>query len=176
MLTRAALPTGGATRFASGGGCGSIRSDPYCPLSATVAAGTTGRVTAHTAVSTLRIVRTARGLTQERLALLAGLSRSTVSRVETGIEVPSLRTVRRLAAVLDWPAADLFPLDDRERRARQPMPRVVALHRERGRVKRTDSWAEHQRGVVYTLRDGKISRYEEHQTKAEALEAVGLRE
>jgi hypothetical protein len=31
-------------------------------------------------------------------------------------------------------------------------------------------------GAVYTLRDGKIVRYEQFQSKAEALEAAGLRE
>jgi ketosteroid isomerase-like protein len=52
--------------------------------------------------------------------------------------------------------------------------RVVVLHRERGRVKGTDSWTEHQRGVVYTVRGRRITRYEEHQGRVEALGAAGL--
>jgi ketosteroid isomerase-like protein len=54
--------------------------------------------------------------------------------------------------------------------------RVVVVQRERGRMKGTDAWAEHRRGVVYTLRQGKILRYEEHQDRQAALEAVGLAE
>ncbi len=54
--------------------------------------------------------------------------------------------------------------------------RVVALMRERGKMKGSDTWVEHQVGVLFTLRDGRITRYEEYQDKAGALEAAGLRE
>jgi ketosteroid isomerase-like protein len=54
--------------------------------------------------------------------------------------------------------------------------RVVVMQRERGRIRGTGAWVEHQRGVVYTVRNGKITRYEEHHDRAQALEAVGLRE
>jgi uncharacterized protein len=48
--------------------------------------------------------------------------------------------------------------------------RVVALMRERGKMKGSDTWVEHQVGVLFTLRDGRITRYEEYQDKAGALE------
>lgn len=74
---------------------------------------TTGGVTAsaQTDAPTLRLVRVMRGLSQAQLADRAGLSRSTVSRIETGAETPNLRTVRQLARALSWPADDLFALD-----------------------------------------------------------------
>jgi ketosteroid isomerase-like protein len=48
--------------------------------------------------------------------------------------------------------------------------------RERGRIKGTDTWFEHERGAVYTVRDGTVVRYEEHFDLAAALEATGLSE
>ncbi|HEX3263401.1 MAG TPA: nuclear transport factor 2 family protein [Solirubrobacterales bacterium] len=53
---------------------------------------------------------------------------------------------------------------------------VVALMNERGKMKGSDTWVEHQVGVLFTLHDGRITRYEEYQDKAGALEAAGLRE
>jgi ketosteroid isomerase-like protein len=54
--------------------------------------------------------------------------------------------------------------------------RVVGLLRERGRMKGSDSWVEHVRGVVWTIRAGKVLRYDEYPTKQDALEAAGLTE
>ena len=54
--------------------------------------------------------------------------------------------------------------------------RVVALMREYGKVKGSDAWVEHQVGVLFTLRDGRITRYVEYRDKANALEAAGLPE
>ena len=70
--------------------------------------------TAQTDAPTLRLVRVMRGLSQAQLADRAGLSRSTVSRIETGAETPNLRTVRQLAHALSWPAHDLLDLDGQE--------------------------------------------------------------
>jgi ketosteroid isomerase-like protein len=53
---------------------------------------------------------------------------------------------------------------------------VVAVMRERGKLKGSDTWVEHARGVVYTVRDRRVVRYEEHEDPARALEAAGLRE
>ena len=47
---------------------------------------------------------------------------------------------------------------------------------ERGKLKGSDAWVEHPRGVVYTVRDQRVVRYEEHEDRAQALEAAGLRE
>jgi ketosteroid isomerase-like protein len=46
---------------------------------------------------------------------------------------------------------------------------------ERGKLKGSDTWVEHARGVVYTVRDQRVVRYEEHEDRARALEAAGLR-
>jgi ketosteroid isomerase-like protein len=54
--------------------------------------------------------------------------------------------------------------------------RVVGILRERGRMKGSDSWVEHVRGVVWTIRADKAVRYDEYPTKQEALEAAGLAE
>ena len=54
--------------------------------------------------------------------------------------------------------------------------RVVSVIRERGKLKDSDAWVEHTRGAVWTIRDRRIARYEEHQDRAEALEAAGLSE
>jgi uncharacterized protein len=53
---------------------------------------------------------------------------------------------------------------------------VVAVMRERGKIKGSESWTEHIRGVVWTVSDTRIAKYEEHQDRAAALEAAGLSE
>ena len=57
-----------------------------------------------------------------------------------------------------------------------PPDRVVSVIHERGRVKGSDGWVEHTRGAVWTIKDQRIVRYEEHQDRARAFEAVGLPE
>lgn len=59
--------------------------------------------------SALRVVRVARGFTQGQLAERAGLARPTISRLENDHEEPQHRTAQRLAAVLAWDVAALFP-------------------------------------------------------------------
>jgi ketosteroid isomerase-like protein len=54
--------------------------------------------------------------------------------------------------------------------------RVVAVIQERGKLKDSGTWVEHARGVVYTVRDLRVLRYEEHEDRAQALEAAGLSE
>ena len=53
---------------------------------------------------------------------------------------------------------------------------VVSVIRERGRLRDSEAWVEHTRGAVWTIRGHRIARYEEHQDRATALEAVGVRE
>jgi transcriptional regulator with XRE-family HTH domain len=48
----------------------------------------------------IRTCREARGLTQEQLALDAGMKRSYVSELERGLRNPTVRAVGRLANVL----------------------------------------------------------------------------
>ena len=56
----------------------------------------------------IRVLRTARGLTQERLAGKADLTTGFVNSVEHGRKVPSLTTILKLARALEVDAADLF--------------------------------------------------------------------
>ena len=53
---------------------------------------------------------------------------------------------------------------------------VVAVQRISGRAKASGIETELRYAVVYTIRDGKIVRGREYWERAEALEAVGLRE
>jgi len=55
----------------------------------------------------LRQRRTDAGLTQEQLALEAGLGRVFVSWLETGKKQPTFQTMRKLAAALQCKAADI---------------------------------------------------------------------
>lgn len=55
----------------------------------------------------IRALRVERGLTQEALALEAGMATSNVSRIENGQRQPSLRLLRRLAKALGTTAASL---------------------------------------------------------------------
>jgi ketosteroid isomerase-like protein len=53
---------------------------------------------------------------------------------------------------------------------------VVAVERFGGRAKLSGVETDQISGVVFTIRDGKIARCREYATRAEALEAAGLRE
>jgi ketosteroid isomerase-like protein len=54
--------------------------------------------------------------------------------------------------------------------------RVVTVIRERGKMKGSDAWVEHTRGAIWTIKDQRITRFEEHQDRAKAIEAAGLAE
>jgi len=64
-------------------------------------------------------------------------------------------------------AAELVDADD---------DRVVAVVRQRGRLRGAGSWVELRLGIVCTLAEGLIQRMEVFATPDEALEAAGLRE
>jgi ketosteroid isomerase-like protein len=53
---------------------------------------------------------------------------------------------------------------------------VVAVERFGGRAKLSGVETNQTSGVVFTIREGKIARCREYATRAEALEAAGLRE
>jgi transcriptional regulator with XRE-family HTH domain len=57
----------------------------------------------------LRRLRKEKGLSQAKLAVMAGLDPSTVSQIETGARRANTRTLERLAAALGAEVADLFP-------------------------------------------------------------------
>ena len=62
--------------------------------------------------SRLRVARQARGFSQQQLANMAGVSRQTVSAVESGISDPSLRVVLALASALGMRVEELFGSGD----------------------------------------------------------------
>jgi len=57
---------------------------------------------------TLRRLRVTKNLTQEQLGLEAGLRRTFISSLELGQKQPSLKTIQKLAAVLDLSLSKLF--------------------------------------------------------------------
>jgi transcriptional regulator with XRE-family HTH domain len=58
-------------------------------------------------------IRELRGeLAQEQLALAAGISTSTLSRIERGTYQPRLPTLRKIAAALGVPIGELVETDD----------------------------------------------------------------
>jgi transcriptional regulator with XRE-family HTH domain len=56
----------------------------------------------------LRRLRVRRGLSQEALAVDAGVDRSYVGRIERGVENPTVETLDRLAVALEVAAAELL--------------------------------------------------------------------
>jgi putative transcriptional regulator len=60
----------------------------------------------------IRTVRESQGMTQQDLAEEVGVRQPTVVRWEAGINEPSVTNGLRLARVLGWDIADLFPFVD----------------------------------------------------------------
>ena len=58
--------------------------------------------------SYLKLLRQARALTQQQLADRAGVNRSTIARLEAGVDVPFPTTVRKLGAALGLQPGELF--------------------------------------------------------------------
>ena len=56
----------------------------------------------------LRAAREKQGLTQEQLAVAAGSTAATISRLEGGVRPPTLETVSKLATALGLPMEALF--------------------------------------------------------------------
>lgn len=53
--------------------------------------------------------------------------------------------------------------------------RVLVVTTQRGRLRGTDSWVELHYGMVATVAEGRVSRYDIFATPAKALASVGLR-
>lgn len=68
----------------------------------------------------LRRLRVACGLSQERLALAAGIDRAYVGRVERGSENVTITTLEAMARALSVPVADLLVAPDPD--APPPLP------------------------------------------------------
>lgn len=60
----------------------------------------------------IRVARTKRGISQEGLADMAGLARSTMGIVERGEQSPSLQTITKVANALDMDLHKLFIFED----------------------------------------------------------------
>jgi len=61
----------------------------------------------------LKVARAEKGLSQEQLGLLAGVTRQTISSIETGQYNPSALLALVLARRLDKQVEDLFFLEDK---------------------------------------------------------------
>lgn len=60
----------------------------------------------------IRVARIKRGISQEGLADMAGLARSTMGIVERGEQSPSLQTITKVANALDMDLHRLFIFED----------------------------------------------------------------
>jgi len=58
----------------------------------------------------LRYLRNEQGLTQEDFSFKAGLHRTYVSQLERGLKSPSLKTIQKIARVLDISLTDFVSL------------------------------------------------------------------
>jgi transcriptional regulator with XRE-family HTH domain len=67
----------------------------------------------------LRDLREQQGLTRDAVSARAGISRSTLSRLESGLSVPTIETLLKLANSLDLPFPKLL---SRVVVLRQPIP------------------------------------------------------
>jgi XRE family transcriptional regulator, regulator of sulfur utilization len=59
-------------------------------------------------VSKLRALRIERGISQNQLSQMAGMSRSGLRHIESGVVLPSFANVLRLTSALNVPVAELL--------------------------------------------------------------------
>jgi transcriptional regulator with XRE-family HTH domain len=71
----------------------------------------------------LRKNRVERGLSQEKLAVDAGIDRTYVSSLERGLENPTVSVLDKLADALSIPVTDFFRLPSRGERPPKPLAR-----------------------------------------------------
>jgi transcriptional regulator with XRE-family HTH domain len=70
----------------------------------------------------LRRLRVERGLSQEALATDVGVGSSYVSRLERGLENPTIATLERLAKALNAEAWELLRIPAKNERRPKPLP------------------------------------------------------
>lgn len=70
----------------------------------------------------LRKLRVQRGLSQEILAVDAEIDRTYVSRLERGLENPTVAVLERLAEALDARIADFFTVPSSGEKPPKPLP------------------------------------------------------
>ncbi len=63
-------------------------------------------------VNSLKIQRAERGITQEELAEMVGVTRKTINTIERARFIPSTVIALRLARILRVPVEELFHLED----------------------------------------------------------------
>lgn len=64
--------------------------------------------------SVVRKYRRLKGITQEELAFATGIDASPIGKIERNEASPTVTTLARIAAALDFPLAELFQRDDDE--------------------------------------------------------------
>ncbi len=69
----------------------------------------------------LRRIRVQRGISQEALAVDAGIDRTYVSRLERGLENPTVRVLEQLAKALSTELIEFFVVPRRSDRPPQPL-------------------------------------------------------
>jgi ketosteroid isomerase-like protein len=74
----------------------------------------------------------------------------------------------------DWVGAYEEWTQDLERVIDAGGERVVAMTKQRGRLRGATTWVEMRYGIVYAVKGGQIQRAEAYSDQKEALEAVGL--
>jgi ketosteroid isomerase-like protein len=94
--------------------------------------------------------------------------------------VPDSRVVRGKAAAVEWSRRWWGTWDEYVLEATEVIDadndRVVVLQREHGRGKGSGAELERRWAVIYTIRMGKVVRFQPFKTREEALEAAGLSE
>src|SRR5262245_50701964 len=75
--------------------------------------------------NSIRQARQARGLDQQELAERIGLSRQSLSAIESGVATPSTAVALRLSAALDRPVDQLFWLEPRRATAEVALARAA---------------------------------------------------
>lgn len=73
----------------------------------------------------IRLLRTARGISQKELAETVGCSNNYLSLVERGRRTPSIRFVDQIGTALDVPTSQLFALADDDVDIRDPTRRQL---------------------------------------------------
>lgn len=59
----------------------------------------------------IKEARKKKGWTQEQLAALVGIARSTYTNIETGAKTPSVPVAQRIGKMLDVPWASIYEVD-----------------------------------------------------------------
>jgi ketosteroid isomerase-like protein len=94
----------------------------------------------------------------------------------TAYPVPDAAVIRGRAAAIEWSRRWFGTWDDYTLEAVEIVDagdRVVVVQHERGRGRGSGVPLDRRWAVVYTLRAGKVVRFQAYRTREDALEAVG---